>query len=112
MSNNSVVTKMRISILPKRVLGWWSVGLGVASIVFMELSEPIVSLNSPNFNKPLAVILLFILACIAGVASVTGLISIIKRKQGAILVFISTAIGLFFVVGGVVGAVQTMMGIS
>jgi hypothetical protein len=49
---------------------------------------------------------------IAGAASVTGLISIIKRKQGAILVFVSTALGLFILIEGVIGAVQIMMGIS
>lgn len=54
----------------------------------------------------LRVILMFVFAAIAGAATITGLISIIKRQQGAIFVFVSTAIGLFFLIEGVVSAVQ------
>ena len=38
---------------------------------------------------------------IAAAAFVTGVISIAKRKQGAILVFVSTAIGLVVMMGGI-----------
>ena len=96
---------MRISILPKSVLGWLSVGLAVASIVFMELSEPMISPGEAgaNYSKALGTALILVLGAIGGAASITGLISIIKRKQGAILVFISTAIGLLFLVVGIGG---------
>ena len=93
---------MRISILPKSVLGWWSVGLAVASFVFGFASEDIISpAGLPNYPMALRVTMSFVFAVIAGAASVTGLISIIKRKQGAILVFVSTAFGLFIVIGGI-----------
>ncbi len=101
---------MRISILPKSVLGWWSIGLVVASIVFMELFEAILY-SGPDYTMALAVTLTFVLAAIGGAASVTGLISIIKRKQGSILVFVSTAIGLVFLITCFADAVQTMMGL-
>jgi len=104
---------MRISILPKSVLGWWSVGLVVASFVFGFASEDIISpAGLSNYSMALRVTFMFVFAAIAGAASVIGLISIIKRKQGAILVFVSTAIGLFILIEGVIGALQTMMGIS
>jgi hypothetical protein len=105
--------KLNISILPKSVLGWWPIGLVVATLAFMELAESIISPGETgaNFNIPLAVALTFVLAVIAGAAFAAGLISIIKRKQGAILVFISTAIGLVFLIGGLASAVGTLMGL-
>ena len=104
---------MRITILPKTPLGWWSVGLVVAYLVFGFSSEDIISpAGLPNYSMALRVTLMFALAGISIAAFVTGLISIIKRKQGAILVFVSTALGLFILIEGVIGAVQIMMGIS
>jgi hypothetical protein len=99
---------MRINILPKSAYGWWSVGLAIVTLAFMGLTEEILY---PDYNTTLAVILTFVLAAIGGAASATGLISIIKRRQGAILVFISTAIGLVFLITGFADAVQTMMGL-
>ena len=79
---------MRISIPPKSLLGWWSVGLVIAIIVlFMVIPEVA--------NKTLEVAASSGFACLAGAALLTGLISIIKNKERSILVFLSTAIGLF-----------------
>lgn len=104
---------MRFSILPKSVLGWLSVGLVVASFVFAFASEDIISpAGLPKYPMALRVTMCFVFAVIAGAASVTGLISIIKRKQGAILVFVSTAVGLFTLIEGIIGAVQIMTGVS
>ncbi len=102
---------MRISILPKSVFGWWSFGLCIASLFSFGLDEVILG-PGPDFNMTLAVFLTIVLAAIAGAAFVTGLISITKKKQGAILVFISTAIGLIFFIGGVVSAIGAMMGLG
>ena len=100
---------MRISILPKSAYGWWSVGLAIATIAFpFGVLEPILY---PDYTSTLAVILTFVSAAIGGTASATGLISIIKRRQGAILVFISTVIGLVFLITEFTDAVQTMMGL-
>ena len=104
---------IRITILPKSVLGWWSVGLVVAAFVFGFSSEDIISpAGLSNFPMALRVTLMFVFAAMGGAASVIGLLSIIKRKQGSVLVFVSIAIGLWLLIGGVVSAVQTMMGIS
>ena len=83
---------MRISILPKSAYGWWSVGLLIASLVFgFGVLEPILTQAAHQNNITLFAILSFVLAAIAGAASTTGLISILKRRQGAIIVFISRA---------------------
>ena len=90
---------MRISIRPKSPLGKWSVGLGVAYILFFVLSEVILG-PGPNYNTALAVALTIVDTSIAVAAFVTGLISIIKSKERSILVFLTTAIGLYGLIGG------------
>ena len=89
---------MRTSVSPKTSLGRWSVGLAIASILFFVLSEVLTGFEvlGPGFNPVLAVILTIISAGILGAAFVTGLISIIKRKERSVLVFVSMALGLWF----------------
>ncbi len=89
---------MRIRGLPESVLGWWSVGLVVASIPFFALSEVIVG-PGPNYNTALAYTLTSVLAGILGAAFVTGLIGIIKRKERSVLVFVGMAIALWVLIG-------------
>lgn len=98
---------MRISILPKSSLGWWSVGLGVASIPFFALSEVILG-PGPDYNMALAYTLTTVLAVILGAAFVTGLIGIIKRKERSVLVFVGMAIALW----GLIGAVGSLLGLA
>ena len=90
---------MRIIILPKTSLGWWSVGLCVASILLFALFVVILGLG-PDYNMPLAYTLTIIVVGMAVVAFVTGLISIIKSKERAVLVFAAMAIGLYGLIGG------------
>ena len=75
---------MRISILPKSSLGWWSVGLVVASVLFFALFEVILG-PGPNYNMALAYALTAVVTGIAVAAFATGLISIIKRRNGLFL---------------------------
>jgi hypothetical protein len=104
---------MRISILPKSALGWWSIGLVLASFVVGFASEDIISpAGIPNYTMALRAGLTFVPGVIAGAGFVTGLISITKKKQGAILVFASAAGGLVVMIEFVVAAVQTIMGVS
>ena len=90
---------MRISILPKSVLGWWSVGLVVVSILFFVLFQVILG-PGPDYNMVLAYALTAVVVVIAIAAFVTGLISII-RSERTILVFVAMAIGLYSLVGGI-----------
>ena len=92
---------MRISILPKSLLGWWSVGLVVANILFFVLSQVILG-PGPDYNMALAYTLTIVATGIAVAAFVTGLISIIKSKERSILVFVAMAIGLYSLIGGTV----------
>ena len=95
---------MRISILPKSVLGWLSFGLVIACFVFGFASEDIISpAGQGKYPTVLTSTFNIILDVMAGAAFVTGLISIIKRKQGAILVFVSTALGLFLLIANSLG---------
>jgi len=90
---------MRITVLPKTLLGRWSVGLVIGSLLFFGLGEAIVG-PGPDFNMALANILDGVDAGIALGAFVTGLIGIIKRKERSILVSVAMAIGLAFFIGG------------
>jgi Na+/H+-dicarboxylate symporter len=102
---------MRISILPKSSLGWWSVGLVVANILFFVLAQVILG-SGPDYNMPLAHALTTIAVGIALAIFVTGLISIIKIKERSILVFLSTAIGLYSLIGGTISLFATLFGLS
>jgi hypothetical protein len=101
------VMNMRISILPKSPLGWWAVGLGVASIPFFALAEVILG-PGPDYNMALAYTLTSVLAGILGATFVTRLIGIIKRKERSVLVFVVMAISLF----GLIGAVGSLLGLA
>jgi len=93
---------MRITILPRSLLGWWSVGLVVANILFFVLSEVILG-PGPDYNMALANTLTIVATCIAVAAFVTGLIGIIKSKERSILVFVAMAIGLYSLIGCTTG---------
>ena len=91
---------MRITILPKTSLGRWSIGLGVAWILFFVLSEVVLG-SGPNYSMALAIALTIVDTGIAVAAFMTGLISIIKSKERSALVFLTTAIGLYGLIGGI-----------
>ena len=59
----------------------------------------------PGFNPVLALALTIVLAGISGAAFVTGLISMIKRKERSAFVFLTAAIGLY----GLIGAAASLV---
>ncbi len=95
--------EMRISVLPKTSLGRWSVGLAIAFILLFVLLELLTGSNpfGPGTNPVLAVVLKIILAGMPGAVFVTGLVSMIKRKERSVFVLVSMALGLWFLIGGV-----------
>ena len=95
--------EMHISVLPKTSLGKWSVGLAIAFILFFILLLILTGSNpfGPGTNPVLAVVLKIIFAGMSGAIFITGLISIIKRKERSVFVFVSMALGLWFLIGGV-----------
>jgi hypothetical protein len=88
----------RVTILPKTLLGKWSTGLAVASILFFASRLVLIPVEptDPGYNPVLDFAVIIAVAVIAGAALVTGLISIIKSKERSVFVFVSTAIGLWF----------------
>ncbi len=88
---------MHISVLPKTSFGRWSVGLVIASVLFFALSDVLTGFKpfGTGFNLVLALAQTIVLAGILGVASTTGLISMIKNKERSVLTFVSTAIALW-----------------
>jgi len=88
-----------ISALPKTSLGRWSVGLAIAFILFFFLMVDLTGWTfGPGFNPVLAVVLKIILAGMPGAVLVTGLISMIKRKERSVFVLVSMALGLWFLI--------------
>ena len=84
-----------VSALPQTSSGKWSVGLAIALILFFVLML-VLNPFGPGFNPVLAVVFKIIFAGMTGAVFVTGLISLIKRKERSILVFVSMALGLWF----------------
>ena len=96
------VKAMRITILPKSSLGRWSVGLAASFILLSILFEVLTRLG----GEPGPFALIFIANVAIGIsfiaALITGLISIIKRKERSVLVFLAVLVGfcaLFFFLG-------------
>ena len=89
---------MQIS-MPKSALGWWSVGLFVAWILFFVLADAIIG-SSPDYNMTFTYGLG--MSGIGTAAFVTGLISFIKSKERSVFVFLTTLIGLVGLMSGIV----------
>ena len=97
-----------VSFLPKTVLGKWSVALIVT--FFLSLAVFHFCLRGSDAEKLIALGI----TAVAGIAAfVTGIIGVIKSKEGAILVFLSTVIGflvLMFILPGIGEAVSGVWG--
>jgi sensor histidine kinase YesM len=85
---------MLISVLPKTALGRWSVGLAIAFILFFFLMGVLTGSNPFGFNPILTVVLKIIFAGMPVAVFVTGLTSMIKRKERSVFVLVSMAVGL------------------
>ena len=95
---------MRISILPKVKLGWWSLGLVVAMPVLFFIGMSFTNLLYESvpaggtilkdiIARP-ALALTMLAGMAAGISAfVIGLIAVLRQKERAVLVFGSTLIG-------------------
>lgn len=91
------VMNVRISILPKSLLGRWSVGMAAAFILLLVLSGVLTGLGGVEPGPVGAIV--GIAFGISGIAAlVTGLISTIKSKERSILVFLAMLTGLFVLI--------------
>jgi hypothetical protein len=93
---------MRISIMPKSILGWWSVGLVIASFVLFLLFDVIIG-PGPDYNMALAYALTTVIAAISLVVFAASLLGIVKNKERSILVFMAIVIGLYSFIGCITG---------
>jgi len=77
--------------------------LAIALILFLVLVGTLTAgfTFSPGFNPVLAVVLKITLVGMPGTVFVTGLVSMIKRKERSIIVLVSIALGFWFLIGGV-----------
>ncbi len=85
---------MQIRVLPKTLLGRWSVGLGIAFILLLLLSGILTGVGGvgPGPIGPM----IGVAFGVSGIAAlVTGLISVIRSKERSILVFLAMLVGLF-----------------
>ena len=100
---------MKISILPKTKLGWWSLGLAVAMPVLFFIGMSFTTLlyksvpAGGTILKDIAVRPALPLTMLAGMASgisafIIGLIAIIKQKERALLVYSATLIGALLII--------------
>jgi hypothetical protein len=93
--------EITISFLPKTSLGIWSVGLTISFILLFFLIGALTGSDPFGFNPVLAVVFKIIFASVPIAILVTGLISMIKRKERSIVVLVSMVIGLWFLVAAV-----------
>ncbi len=92
---------MRMSLLPKTTWGWWSIGLAVFYILFFMLSSRTLG-GGTDYNTGLAVILTITGAVIAAATAATGIFGVIKNTEKAVLVYLSTVIGIYCLIGCII----------
>ena len=95
--------EITISVLPKTSLGKWSIGLAIAFILFFYLIGALTDSDpfGPGSNPVLAVVFKIIFAGMPVAILVTGLVSVIKRKERSVLVLVSMVVGLWFLTAAV-----------
>ena len=95
---------MRVNYKPRTFLGNWSVRLFVFSLLFFILFYALVASGQrggDTFFSNLVLAIPMLIAAILAVSSFfTGIIGIIRNKERAIFVYISTVIGFFVLLFG------------
>lgn len=93
---------MRITILPKTLLGKWSAGLLVAFVVFLGAFQLLVASGQRGGETFFSNLLLSIPILLAGASGVlaflAGLISVIRNKERSVLVFLAILVGFFVLI--------------
>ena len=100
---------VRISILPKTILGWWSLGLATAMPVLFFIGMSFTNLlyeSVPAGGTILkdivvrpALALMMLAGMVSGVSAfIIGIIAIIRQKERALLVYGATLIGALLII--------------
>ena len=93
-------TRSRVTVLPKSVPGKWSLGLIVAFFLlyglFMFMVVVLGQRGGDTFFSNLYLTIPGLLMAASGIAAFfAGIFGVIRKRERAILVFVSTAIGFF-----------------
>ena len=90
---------MKITFTPKTHLGKWTVGLIIAFFIFLAVFFMFMNLGErgeATFCSNLKLCLPMVTAALCGVLSFfTGIVSVIKKKERSVLVYLSTLLGGF-----------------
>ena len=101
---SSIIVHMRVNYKPSTLLGNWSVRLIVFSLLLFIVFYSLVASGQrggDTFFSNLALAITMLIAAILAVSSFfTGIIGIIRNRERAIFVYISTVIGLFVLLFG------------
>lgn len=96
---------MKITVVPKSRAGKWSVVLFIAFILLataagITSSAQDNTIEYPNpFNSPLLGTTIYLMFSAAIIASIAGLIAVMKNNERSILVYISIPPGIAFFIG-------------
>ena len=95
---------MRVSYKPSTVLGAWSVRLIALSILFFIVLSFFLASGQRGgdtiFSNLSLAIPMLVAAILAVCAFFTGILSIIRKRERAVFVFISTSLGFFVLYWG------------
>jgi len=95
---------VRVNYKPSTFSGNWSVRLIVSSLIFFILFYALVASGQRGgdtfFSNPALAITMLIAAILAVSSFFTGIIGIIRNRERAIFVYISTVIGFFVLLYG------------
>ena len=101
---SSIIVHMRVNYKPSTFLGNWAVRLIVFSLLFFIVFYSLAASGQrggDTFFSNLALAITMLIAAISAVSSFfTGIIGIIRNRERAILVYISTVIGFFVLLYG------------
>ena len=90
---------MKVSYKPNTALGKWSVILIVASFIFFILLFSFIASGQKGgdtfFDRPALAVPMLLAGISATCAFFTGITSVIRNRERAIFVYISTVIGFF-----------------
>jgi glucan phosphoethanolaminetransferase (alkaline phosphatase superfamily) len=92
---------MQMSLLPKTIPGWWSLGLAIFYILFYMFSVWFMG-NEQEYSILYAVLITVTGAIISAAAAITGILSVLQKTERAVLVYLSTVIGIYCLVGCIV----------
>ncbi len=107
---------MKIPFLPKTRWGKWSVVLFILFIFFAIAGGLISSITNnsieyPNpINSPLLGTVIYLMFAAAIIASITGLIAIIKEKEKSLLFYLIIPLGIIYLIVIIIFLIANIIG--